>query len=145
MNPPAEKSAGGFTMRSVLRWMLTLCLLAGCLAGLHFWLQEYQKPLVRSEIEEPLFTVADAEYSKALQEGRQVIRYGPLPGSAFYAGSLAFQQPEEALAWLKSTGYWDKGWRVFELTGDFLKDTHLIRGLAHTNKTLLISREVPVH
>lgn len=129
-------------MRTALRVGVALILLAGCGTGLYFWFEQYRNPVVRTEIQEPLYTVGGSDYSKALSEGRKVIEFGPLPGSAFYAGGLAFKQPEEALVWLKSTGKYDEGWRVFKLTGDFLLDTHLVRGLPYTNKTLLVSKEV---
>ncbi len=131
-------------MKTVLRVIIALAILAGCGVGLYFWFDEYRKPTIRAEVNEPLFTVAGGDYSKALNEGRKVVEFGPLPGSAFYAGGLAFKQPEEALVWLKSAGKYDQGWRVFELTGDFALDTHLVRGLPYTNKTLLVSREVPL-
>ena len=129
-------------MKTAFRMIVAVAILAGCGVGLYLWFDEYKKPTIRTEVNEPLFTVAGADYSKALSEGKKVVEFGPLPGSAFYAGGLAFKQPEEALVWLKSTGKYDKGWRVFELTGDFEMDTHLVRGLPYTNKTLLVSREV---
>lgn len=131
-------------MKAVLRIVCVLTILGVSVVGLHLWLQEYQIPTIRTEVNEPLYTVADADYDKALSEGRQVIQYGPLPGSAFYAGGLAFRQPEEALVWLKSTGKYDEGWRVYELSGDFGLDTHLIRGLPFTNKTLQVSKTIPL-
>jgi len=131
-------------MKTALRLLAALLILAGCGTGLYFWFEEYRKPTIRAVVSEPLFTVAGSDYSMALNAGKKVVEFGPLPGSAFYAGGLAFKQPEEALVWLKDTGRYDQGWRVFELTGDFELDTHLVRGLPHTNKTLLVSREVPM-
>lgn len=129
-------------MRTVIRVAAILALVAGCSVGIYFWFEKYREPVVRTVVEEPLYTVGGANYSTALKEGRKVVEYGPLPGSAFYAGGLAFKQPEEALVWIKSAGKYDEGWRVFELSGDFALDTHLVRGLPYTNKTLLVSREV---
>lgn len=129
-------------MKTSLRLIAALAILVGCGVGLYFWFEEYRKPTIRAEVAEPLFTVAGADYSKALNEGKKIVEFGPLPGSAFYAGGLAFKQPEEALVWLKSSGKFDQGWRVFELSGDFALDTHLVRGLPYTNKTLLVNREV---
>lgn len=131
-------------MKIVLRIFAALLIMTGCGTGVYFWFQQYQEPVVRAEISEHLFTVRSSSASRALSEGKKVVEYGPLPGMAFYAGALAFKQPEEALVWLKSTGKYEEGWRVFELSGDFSLDTHLVRGLPHTNKTLLVCREVPV-
>ena len=129
-------------MRTMVRIAAALVVMAGCGTGLFFWYQQYQQPTLRSEVSEPLYTVDSSAVAKAVSEGKPVVEFGPLPGSAFYAGAPAFQQPEEALVWLKSTGKYDQGWRVFELSGDYTLDTHLVRGLPYTNKTLQISREV---
>lgn len=129
-------------MRTAMRLAAALVILAGCGTGLFFWYQQYQQPTLRSEVSEPLFTVDSSAVAKAVAEGKRVVEFGPLPGSAFYAGMPAFQQPEEALVWLKSTGKYEQGWRVFELSGDYTLDTHLVRGLAYTNKTLQINKEV---
>lgn len=132
-------------MKTALRVLCVLIVLGTSGAGLYFWFEAYRIPTIREEVAEPLFTVASAEYDQALAEGKPVIQYGPLPGSAFYAGGLAFKQPEEALVWLKTTGKYDEGWRVYQLSGDFTLDTHLIRGLSFTNKTLLICKTIPVN
>lgn len=129
-------------MRMLMNVAVTVLFMIGCGTGIYFWYQHYQQPTLRSEISEPLYTVDSSNVVKAVAEGQKVVELGPLPGSAFYAGALAFKQPEEALVWLKSTGKYDEGWRIFELSGDFSLDTHLIRGLPYTNKTLQISREV---
>ncbi len=129
-------------MKTVMRIVAALVIMAGCCTGLFFWYQEYQQPVLRAEVAEPLYTVDTSSVAKALEEGKKVVELGPLPGSAFYAGVPAFKQPEEALVWLKSTGKYDEGWRVFELSGDYTLDTHLVRGLPYTNKTLQINKEV---
>ena len=132
-------------MNAMLKALVVLCVIAGGGSGMYFWFEQYQIPTVRGTIESPLFTVAGPDYAMAISAGKEVVSYGPLPGSAFYPGRLAFKQPEEALAWLKSTGKIDEGWKVYQLSGDFQLDTHLVRGLAHTNKTLLVSREVELN
>lgn len=129
-------------MRTALSIVAVLIMTAGCGAGLYFCFEKYQQPTLRSDITVPVYTVESSKVSQAIAEGKQVVEYGPLPGSAFYAGAPAFQQPEEALVWLKTTGKYEQGWRVFELSGDFNLDTHLVRGLPFTNKTLRINREV---
>lgn len=129
-------------MLTVMRIAAVLVILAGCGTGLFFWYQGYQQPILRSEVTERLYTVDNSTVAKAVAEGRHIVELGPLPGSAFYAGVPAFQQPEEALVWLKTTGKYEQGWRVFELSGDYTLDTHLVRGLPFTNKTLQITREV---
>ena len=129
-------------MRTVVRIVAALLIMAGCGTGIYFWYQQYQQPVLRTEVTEQLFTVDTSDVAKAVEEGKKVVEFGPLPGSAFYAGVPAFKQPEEALVWLKSTGKYEQGWRVFELSGDFTLDTHLVRGLPYTNKTLLVNKEV---
>lgn len=129
-------------MRALINIAAALVMMAGCGAGLFFWYQQYQQPTLRTEVAEPLYTVDSSLVAKAVAEGKSMVEFGPLPGSAFYAGVPAFPQPEEALVWLKSTGKYEQGWRVFELSGDYTLDTHLVRGLPFTNKTLKINREV---
>jgi hypothetical protein len=131
-------------MKTIVRIVAALVVMAGCGTGLYFWYQEYQQPVLRTEVNEPLFTVDTSAVARAVEEGKKVVEFGPLPGSAFFAGVPAFKQPEEALVWLKSTGKYDLGWRVFELSGDYALDTHLVRGLPYTNKTLQVNREVPL-
>jgi hypothetical protein len=132
-------------MRKYLEYLACVVVVAASAAAVYFWFEHYKTPMVRGEIESPLFTVGSADYSAAMQQGKKVVEFGPLPGSAFYAGGVAFRTPEEALEWLVHSGKYDKGWRVYELTGDFELDTHMVRGLPHTNKSLLVSREVPIH
>lgn len=129
-------------MRTAIRLLVMVSVVGGCCVGGYHWFQYYQTPTVREDVAAPLFTVGDAGYAEALAEGRQVVKLGPLPGSAFYAGGLAFRHPEEALDWLQKTGKTLQGWRVYLLSGDFELDTHYVRGLAHTNKTLLVTAEV---
>jgi hypothetical protein len=131
-------------MRLALRLLVMISLVGGCCVGGYFWFEHYRTPMVRGHVESPVYTVGSTRYAEALRDGKYVVEFGPLPGSAFYAGGLAFRQPEEALAWLRQTGKYDKGWRVYVLSGDFELDTHLVRGLPHTNKTLLVTAEVPV-
>ncbi len=123
--------------------MLAVCVPCG--VGVYFWAEHYQTPTVREKVEAPLYSVGTGENVTAVLQGRQVVKFGPLPASAFYAGSVAFRTAEEALEWLTKVGKYDQGWRVFETSGDFELDTHLVRGLPYTNKTLLFVREVPVH
>ncbi|HQR06609.1 MAG TPA: hypothetical protein PLN21_07290 [Gemmatales bacterium] len=129
-------------MRTAVRIAAALIIMSGCGAGMFFWYQQYHQPTLRTEVAVPMYTVESSAVSKAIADGKQVVEFGPLPGSAFYAGAPAFHQPEEALVWLKSTGKYEQGWRVFELSGDYTLDTHLVRGLPFTNKTLQINREV---
>jgi hypothetical protein len=110
-----------------------------CGAGIYFWFEHYTQPTMRTQIESPLYTVSPASL---LQSGKTVLAWGPLPGAAFYPGTLAFASTAEAQEWLDESGKAEKGWHVYELSGDFNLDTHLVRGLSFTNKTLVIAREL---
>jgi hypothetical protein len=125
-------------MRTMRKLAPFLCV-AACAAGLYFWFEYYKKPLVRDQIETHLYTV---RAETQLQAGKAVLAWGPLPASAFYPGCLAFASPDEAQEWLNESGKAQKGWHIYELSGDFNLDTHLVRGLAYTNKTLLVAREL---
>jgi hypothetical protein len=132
-------------MRTALRLLVMIAIVGSSCVGGYFWFERYRMPTVREQVAAPVYTVGSTRYAEALREGKDVVEFGPLPGSAFYAGGLAFRQPGEALAWLKESGKYDEGWRVYLTTGDFDLDTHLVRGLPYTNKTLLVTAEVPVH
>jgi hypothetical protein len=128
-------------MKTALRWLFTLVVVGACGSGIYQWFERYKIPTIRAEVQAPLYTVAHPDDVKAAPEG-QAVQFGPMPGNAYYAGGLAFRQPEEALVWLKDTGKYEEGWRVYELSGDYELDTHLVRGLPHTNKTLLYVKQV---
>jgi hypothetical protein len=119
-----------------------VAIVGGCCIGGYHWFQHYQTPTIRDEIAAPLYTVSGPEYAQVLDTGRAPVAFGPLPGSAFYAGGLAFRQPQEAWTWIQEAG--KEGWRVYLLSGDYDLDTHYVRGLPHTNKTLLVTAEVTV-
>jgi hypothetical protein len=142
VGPSAD--GGKCDMRTAIRLLFMITLVGASCVGGYFWFEHYRIPTVRDEVVAPVYTVGSTRYAEALREGRQVVEFGPLPGSAFYAGGLAFRQPEEALSWLKESGKYDEGWRVYVTSGDFELDTHWVRGLPHTNKTLLVTAEVPV-
>ncbi|HMO37342.1 MAG TPA: hypothetical protein PKA06_14990 [Gemmatales bacterium] len=131
-------------MKSISQWLLTLMLAGVCGYGIYQWFEQYKIPTIRTEVAAPIYTVASPEDIQAISEGKAVVQFGPMPGNAYYAGGLAFRQPEEALLWLRETGKYEEGWRVYELSGDYEMDTHLVRGLPHTNKTLLFVKQVPI-
>ena len=81
-------------MKTALKAVVVLCVIAGGGVGMYFWFEQYQIPTVRNMVEEPIYTVAGPDYAVAISEGKQAVSYGPLPGSAFYPGSLAFKQPD---------------------------------------------------
>ena len=123
------------TLRKFLPFLLCV---TGCSTCLYFWFEYYKKPMLRDHIEARLYTVRSDVH---VEKGKPVLAWGPLPGSAFYPGALAFASPEEAQEWLNESGKVEKGWHVYELSGDFNLDTHLVRGLAYTNKTLVVACE----
>src|SRR5437870_2414719 len=123
-------------MRTAIRLLFMVSLVGASCVGGYFWFQHYQTPTVREEVAAPLYTVGGPDYAEILHTGQAPVAFGPLPGSAFYAGGLAFRQPDEAWQWIKQAG--KEGWRVYLLSGDFELDTHSVRGLPHTNKTLLV-------
>lgn len=106
------------------------------LMGGLFSLSKYAKPLQRQDIEKPLYTVGDENYSKALDAGKNVVKFGRTIGG-IYPGGLAFQTPEAAHQHLQSIGK-EEVWGVYVLSGDYDRDSKTFSGQRHTTVSLMV-------
>lgn len=122
------------------RWMRRLAVTALCLVivmvigGLSF--KRFVTPVMRSEVERSLYTVGDANYEAALNNGKNIVKFGRLP-FGLYAGGLAFSDPQEAWEYLQIIGK-DQEWGVYRLSGDFELDTKLVEDQRYTTVSLVV-------
>lgn len=93
-----------------------------------------------SEVKSPIYTIGDAGYELALQEGRRVIKFGPLPWN-LYPGGRAFLSLEEAAAF-RARQPDPHRWSIYELSGDLERDTHRVGNELFTNKPLVLTEAV---
>ncbi len=105
-------------------------------------LSRYATPLQRENIQQPLYTVGDENYAAALGDGKNVVKFGRLPGG-IYPGGLAFSTPDAASEHLRSIGKEDT-WGVYMLSGDDEMDSEDYAGQRHTTVSLLVVEEVDV-
>lgn len=128
--------------RKRVRALISLAaIVGGVLAVALLAAPNYITPTQREEISRPVYTVGDANYTEALEDGRNVVKFGKLP-LGLYRGGMAFETVEEAESYLSKIGKQQQGWGVFELSGDFELDTYSVGDKYHTNKPLLVTRRV---
>jgi hypothetical protein len=105
------------------------------------FLKSYATPTIRNQVNTPLFTVGDGNYSVALSEGKNIVKFGRLP-FGIYPGGISFDNAKEARQYIEEQGKSEEGWQVYLLSGDFELDSSLISGRRHTNKSLLVVEAV---
>jgi hypothetical protein len=92
---------------------------------------------LRRSINEPVYTIADKDYSVALSNGKKVIKLGP----AFwglYPGAIAFKTPEEALKYMKKEEMNEKHLSIYRLSGNYESDVNQESEPHRINKSLMI-------
>lgn len=103
-------------------------------------LSRYATPLQRENIQQPLYTVGDENYAAALGAGKNVVKFGRLPGG-IYPGGLAFATPDAASEYLRSIGK-ENTWGVYMLSGDYEMDSEDHAGQRHTTVSLVVIEAV---
>ena len=128
--------------RNWTKRILVVCgfLMALIVVGALF-LRSWATPLIRDDISKKLFTVGDETYATALADGKNVVKFGSLP-FGIYPGGVAFDDVGAARDHLTELGKADSGWAVYELSGDFEKDTYDVGGSHYTDKSLIVVRQV---
>ena len=130
--------------RKPLRWLRRIAVVSVvfvalvAVGGLVF--KHYATPMRRDNINVPVYTVGDANYAAALNEGKNIVKFGRLP-FGIYPGGIAFDDPLQARENLKEIGK-EADWDVYQLSGDFALDTKPIESRRYTNKSLLVVRRV---
>lgn len=132
------------TSGSKFRWIKRLLITALCCACVVFgggWcLGQYAQPVQRTEVTHPIYTIGDPTYREALEQGKSIVKFGRIP-LGIYPGGIAFDHPNDAWAHLRDAET-NEGWGVYELSGDYLKDTLEIDGQNYTSVSLLVVRAV---
>jgi len=102
-------------------------------------------PIQRTEIAHPIYTIGDIQYQKALESGKNVVKFGCMFWS-IYPGGLAFRTIDEAIEFSQNNKKFLKkfstGWAVYKLSGDFTLDTYLVDTQRYINKSLLVTKLV---
>ena len=128
----------GMPQRILLRpWVLSLGSLTLGLIGFQSFVA-YSHPVVRADIQQPLFVVRDLDASKELNAGGDVVCWGRIP-MGIYSGERAFSSSADALEYLQRRGMLSKGFAVYQLSGDFVKDTYQVGERHFTQRTLRVT------
>ena len=105
-------------------------------------------PIKRERVEQSIYTIGDLNYAKALTQGKNVIKFGPIFWGA-YPGGIAFNNVKDAEDYIKNnTELLDTlsgGWGVYELSGDFALDTEKNGDQRYTNKSLFVIKTIITH
>ncbi len=98
-------------------------------------------PMNRENVQLPIYTIGDSGYGTALQEGKNIVKFGP----AFwglYPGGLAFKDVLSAEKYMKGNRQlldkFSEGWAVYRLSGDFTLDTYVRGEGYYINRSLLV-------
>ena len=117
------------------------------MASFIIWLgvKDALSPTQRVDTSQPVFTIGDIGYLQALRENKRIIKFGPMFWG-LYPGGLAFSTPDQAAAFIHShkdqLDWFSSGWAVYELSGDFNRDTREIDGSRYLNRSLFITGQV---
>ncbi len=127
------------------RWIRAAAVLLGIvfLLGLlgYVWFQNHARPYQRSNIDASLFTVGDASYAQAMEDGKQVVTIGRMP-LGLYPGGLAFSDPEDARQYLRDQNQTGQ-WGIYRLSGDYGLDTTDVNGQRYTTRSLMVIERLP--
>ncbi|UCD86878.1 MAG: hypothetical protein JSV01_03645 [Desulfobacterales bacterium] len=92
---------------------------------------------IRSDIDEPIYTIAPKHYSVEVTNGKRVIKLGPMFWG-LYPGAVAFKKQEDALAYMKEKDMNTEELVVYRLSGDYESDVNQEGKLHRINKSLLL-------
>lgn len=111
-----------------------------------FGIKDALNPTLRTKIDKPVFTIGDIGYHQALEQGRNVVKFGQMFWG-IYPGGLAFESSEEAINFTRShqeiLNDFSSGWSIYELSGDLAQDTYQKGNQRYLNKSLLVVKAVP--
>ena len=109
-----------------------------------FGVKDALNPIQRTDISQPVFTIGDANYLQALNEGKHIVKFGRMFWG-LYPGGLAFTTHDEALDFTRTNQNllenFSTGWAIYELSGDLSQDTYLHGNQRYLNKSLLVAHQ----
>jgi len=127
----------------IIKYFIVALLLSSTVIWLG--IKDAVSPMQRAEINQPIFTIGDANYQQALNEGKNIVKFGKMFWG-LYPGGLAFSTPDKAQSFIYANkdelDKFSSGWAIYELSGDFVLDTEKVGELRHLNKSLMIVRSV---
>lgn len=109
----------------------------------YFGVKDSFTPFERISINNPIFTIGDKNYQKALDEGKSVVKFKDMFWG-LYPGGLAFKSVKEAKEYLKKNqetfDKFSSSWAIYELLGDYKLDTKVVKNQRYINKSLFIKK-----
>lgn len=123
----------------VLKYIVLIILLLSI--GVWFGIKDALEPVSRAEVLNPIYTIGDLSYQKALEQNKNIIKFGKMFWG-IYPGGLAFNSPEEALEFVTDNqdvlNSFSSGWKLYKLSGDMMLDTYQRDGQKYLSNSLLV-------
>ena len=98
-------------------------------------------PMKRTEISQAIYTIGDGNYKTALNDGKNIVKFGPMFWK-LYPGGMAFATPNQARDFIQNNkeglDQFSSGWAIYQLSGDLSLDTYQIDKQRYLNKSLFI-------
>lgn len=120
-------------MKPIVKKLIIIVLILAVAAFLE--VNDKIKPLIRKDIKNPIYTIGDATYAKALKANRGVVKFGPLFGG-LYPGGKAFKTADEARQFLVHQQMQPE-FGVYQLSGDYRFDVKA----GYINKSLAVIKK----
>lgn len=110
-----------------------------------FGVKDALHPIQSAPGSQPVYTVGDLHYLQALNNDKNVVKFGRMFWG-LYPGGLAFSSPEEALLFVQNNqaflDQFSSGWAVYELSGDYDQDTYISGERRYLKHSMLVLRSI---
>lgn len=131
-------------MRHIKRIIFILIVV---LAIFYTGVKDSLSPLQREQINNPIFTIGDINYKRALKEGKNIVKFGPMFWG-IYPGGIVFSTPQKAKNYIQNNSKllskFSSGWAIYKLSGDMDFDATLVNNNQYLNKSLLVVEAVKI-
>ncbi len=125
-----------------LQWVVLILVALSSLVWLG--VKDAIAPVMRSDVDSPIFTVGDGHYRDALASGSQVLKFGRLFWG-IYPGGLAFESAEAATQYLhlhkEELETISSDWSVYRLSGEYQLDTYVKDDQRYIKSSMLVLAE----
>lgn len=119
------------------RFLIPLSLIIFIAIAVGINLQLTSAPMIRTNPQNPVYTLGSKDEASDLSHGKQVIKLGPCL-FGLYPGAIAFRSVQQAKDFIGLKGYDADKWIIFQLSGDYQLD--VTNGVL--NKTLSLSQQI---